>query len=121
ESIKRALVHGARSAAIDLYFRIGHRPFKNDIDYFVFPVRWYSECMFVQTFFLTTHTVFRKAIIIFAKSLQFPAGRNRNSCPFAGVSSRCAIELPVYRIITAGAGEIMAYRFLSLDSGEECY
>lgn len=108
EPVKAALMNRASGLAIDLDLRVGEHAIEDDVHTPALPFFGHGEYMFVETLLLGAiieEIVLGQvaAIIEGSETFGLPAGRNGDYRPDFTVSSVCAVEFPIDRIIVAGA------------------
>ena len=114
KAIETALMQTvSRLSAVDGYLGIGHHGFEDEFYLFALPLLWQRKLIFIFSFFVSN--TFRSSlsieshtILIGTESLEFPAGRHPNLRPLAGISTTCAVEVPVHHIITSMSRKILA-------------
>ena len=114
KAIETALMQTvSRLSAVDGNLGIGHHSFEDEFYLFALPLLWQRKLIFIFTFFVSNTfwsslSVESHTILIGTESLQFPAGRHTYLGPLAGISTTCAVEVPVHHIITSMSREVLA-------------
>ena len=107
KAIETALMQAiSRLSAVDGHLGIGHYGFEDEFYLFALPLLWQRKLIFIFSFFVSNTfrsslSVESHAILIGTESLQFPAGRHTNLGPLAGISTTCAVEIPVHHVIAS--------------------
>ena len=100
----------SRRFAIDLYFGVRHRAFEHNEHPLLFPLGFYLELVFVESFFVAL--ILLLSVVVGAESFQLPVGRHGNFCPLSAVSSAGAVEIPIYGVVFVRAGEELGFGLL---------
>ena len=114
KAIETALMQAvSRLSTVDGHLGISHHGFEDEFYLFALPLLWQRKLIFIFSFFVSNTfrsslSVESHAILIGTESLQFPAGRHTNLGPLAGISTTCAVEVPVHHIITSMSREVLA-------------
>ena len=110
-------------ASVHFHFRICHGSFEDKIHLLSAKLLGNFKLILIHSFFVgdsfgKCFTVKGDSILISAKALQFPTGRNANLRPLAGIASIGTEEVPFYHVVASVTGKILPFRLRKILSSQ---
>ena len=107
---------GTSLSAVDGHTGIGENGLEGEQNLSAFPFLRQRELIFIESLLVGNAlgrglSVEAHAILVSAKTLQFPTRRHTDLCPFAAVAPVGTLEIPLHHVVAAPAAQVLAVRF----------
>ena len=104
---------GTSFSAVNGHTGIGENGLEGEQNLPAFPFLRQRELIFIESLLVGNAlgrglAVEAHAILVSAKTLQFPTRRHTDLCPFAAVAPVGTLEIPLHHIVTAPAAQVLA-------------